>query len=257
MKLTKAQRKFHKLAVELIRSIDPGKHRDTMIDCPACQRHDGGCETCDYNSFGQISASEAVFKWWLPGAENDLGIGAIFFTPPSFAISIARAHSGVGRVLEPTAGIGVIANACHQFHRSGNLLPKLTCIEQNAAFVEIGKRMVPEAEWHCGDVRDILPKLPRFDSAIGNPPFGRVPTMNGEAQFEIASLLTKHTKNGGILLLPENSHDRQSTDNDPSSKYISWAEKHPGWRITETEFVGPDRFSACNIKTCICELSKE
>lgn len=253
MKITKQQQKRHDIANELIHSIQPGAHRNTWIDCPLCSGGDDN-ECCDS---GRIRASDFIFTYWMPGAEHSIGKGGIFFTPPEYALSVAWVSSATGRVLEPTAGIGVIAHKLIQFRGLQPGCVDITCIEQQPKFVEIGKRLIPEATWLCGDTADILPKLPMFDSCIGNPPFGRVPTLKGEAHYLICSLMCRHTKHGGVMLLPANAHDQQSTGDKPSTSYSSWSEDNEGWHITETAFVGPEHFNGCSLKTSICELWKE
>ncbi|MEM6617579.1 MAG: hypothetical protein AAF619_13740, partial [Pseudomonadota bacterium] len=47
---------------------------------------------------------------------------------------------------------------------------ELVCVEINPAFVEIGKKMIPEATWICADVFDVLDiELGHFDCAVSNP----------------------------------------------------------------------------------------
>ena len=48
----------------------------------------------------------------------------------------------------------------------------MVCVEVNPAYVEVGRKILPQAQWICGDVF-ALPDLGWFDLAISNPPFGR------------------------------------------------------------------------------------
>ncbi len=50
----------------------------------------------------------------------------------------------------------------------------MVCVERNPEFVDIGRRVLPEARWECADVFDPLTwaGLGQFDWFLSNPPFG-------------------------------------------------------------------------------------
>jgi hypothetical protein len=256
VKLTKAETKLHEKAVELIYSFDTGRHRFAQVDCPACSGHQDGCGHC---TDGKVSVDDFIFTHYQPGAEHNIGANGTFFTPPSYAGSVAWAHGNCpkgSRVLEPTAGIGACASAMLNYRMHDTEALHITCVELNPKFVEIGKRLLPECDWIRGSIFDVIENLGRFHSAIGNPPFGRVAGINGIAHAEICSLLTKHLDSGAILLLPDLF--RAQHDGTPeSSEYRRWKERHPLWSISETAFTSPPpgAFKGCNIKTAICDMT--
>ncbi|MCS4309462.1 putative RNA methylase [Rheinheimera pacifica] len=82
------------------------------------------------------------------------------------------------RVLDLCAGIGALAHAC--LLRNPDI--ELVCVDINADYVDVGKKIVPQAQWHCMDALDLdqLKALGHFDIVISNPPFGAVTTGSGK-----------------------------------------------------------------------------
>lgn len=113
-----------------------------------------------------------------PGATTNITAGSAFFTPWGLACELqletsafdSRPHT----VLDLCAGFGILSFA-RKYRSAGDV--KLTCLEINPEYVEIGKKLLPDAEWICGDVFDAkeLLKGRKFDEFISNPPFGPVP----------------------------------------------------------------------------------
>ncbi|MEJ7014770.1 methyltransferase [Sinorhizobium meliloti] len=100
----------------------------------------------------------------------------------------------------------------HHRSRWGERLADITCVENNPRYVEVGRKLLPEARWINADVFDWRElDLGRFDCAIGNPPFGRVrrsgnaPRYRGpEFEFhviDIAAELADH----GAFIIPQQS----------------------------------------------------
>jgi hypothetical protein len=259
MKLTKAQRKRHELAVELIHSYEPGKHRDAWIECPYCHGAEGGCDECPG---GQITAADFIFDAFHPGAFGRTDIAATFFTPRRDARSVAQAHGGTGRVLEPTAGIGVCAHALMEyldpFNRRAPI--QLVCVEIVKDFVEIGRRLVPEADWICGNIFDVLPTLGRFDTAIGNPPFGNIPTnqsttFRSAIHFGILDAVIPMTEHGGVFILPRNSVPQADGEEGPAN-YRRFRNLHRGWEIQRTSWQLTGGFKCTGAQCDIFEVAR-
>lgn len=98
------------------------------------------------------------------------GTGA-FFTPEGLAWDFTIDSGSSGRCLELCAGIGRLSFC--QYHRHK---PKhITCVELNPDYVQIGKRVLPEAEWIVGDALQYTSNE-RYDIVYGNPPFGKIKT---------------------------------------------------------------------------------
>lgn len=94
-----------------------------------------------------------------------------FFTPLGLArtlVSYAAPRDGK-RILDLCGGIGVLA-----FAVSKRAAVDLVVVEYNQDYIDIGRRLVPEARWVRADVfeQDVWRDLGRFDMVVANPPFG-------------------------------------------------------------------------------------
>ena len=122
----------------------------------------------------ELSTDERAFvlEHWTPRAAHIVGETGAFFTPPRLAWDLAVMAHNNGRNVDLCAGIGHLARALLDHEPQASL----TCIELNPAFVEVGRKVVPEATWVQGDVfnPDTYADLQRFDYAVSNPPFGNV-----------------------------------------------------------------------------------
>ncbi|MEN4636200.1 methyltransferase [Pantoea agglomerans] len=98
------------------------------------------------------------------------GTGA-FFTPADLAWDFTIDSGSTGRCLELCAGIGRLSFC--QYHRHNP--EHITCVELNPEYVLIGKRVLPEAEWVCGDALQYTTDT-LYNVVYGNPPFGRINT---------------------------------------------------------------------------------
>lgn len=121
-----------------------------------------------------VEEREIVFKQWHPASDFDTGASGAFFTPFDLAADF-RIDAGTGRIIDLCAGIGMLGYWCLNFPWVHDENVELVCIEINPTYVEIGKKLLPEATWICADVFDVKELgLGHFDKAIANPPFGRV-----------------------------------------------------------------------------------
>lgn len=156
---------------------------------------------------------EFIFTNWQEGANHVNGSAGAFFTPIDLAFDFAL-DPGAGRVIDICAGIGMLSYAV--MHRNWYDFEKgdldLTCIEINPDYVEIGKKLVPEANWICADALDILDLgLGHFNVAISNPPFGNIkrskdaPRYKGK-DFEYHVIdIASHIADYGVFILPQGS----------------------------------------------------
>ena len=117
-KLTKAQAKLHRQACDILTK-------------PVLTEDD----------------KEFVLKNWNEGATHVNGEAGAFFTPydMAFDFTIDAIGSGGygGRVIDLCAGIGMLSYAV--WWRSDRRA-KITCVERNADYLAIGKKILPEAE---------------------------------------------------------------------------------------------------------------
>lgn len=162
-KLTKAQAKTHQQACDLIASDKPLTEDE----------------------------KEFVARNWNEAANHVNTTTGAHFTPVDMALDFSWDVYGP-RVLDLCAGIGVLGLACVWRQRVDEA--DLVCVELNPDYVAVGKRLLPRATWICADAFTLpMLGLGRFDTIIGNPPFGKVsksakgPRYTG-ADFELCLL---------------------------------------------------------------------
>lgn len=111
------------------------------------------------------------------GALNSLS-GA-FFTPEGLARDFAIEVSDGVSIIDLCAGIGRLGFALEQ------KATRLVCVEYCEAYIEVGKRVLPDAEWIQGDVfdKELYRGLGFFDWSVSNPPFGKIKTGNYEGNY--------------------------------------------------------------------------
>jgi predicted RNA methylase len=211
----------------------------------------------------RLDERQFVMEHWNPAACHNIGVNGVFFTPLDMARdAVMFGQSDNTRVLDACAGIGRLAwNVIH----THGCTSRVTCVEINPTFVAVGRKVLPEAEWICGCVFDVLPTLPPFDVAFSNPPYGRVPSVPAvkpfrSAQFAVIDLLVRHTRRGAILIIPDTDHSQENKRNGeratPSSDYLKFIEKYPqaGIAPTSTDRMGYTRFSDTGTQPMICDL---
>lgn len=153
-----------------------------------------------------------VFENYHEAATNVNGLAGAFFTPPSLAWD-AVLELGTNykqqplQIVDLCAGIGMLSYCA--LHRNPG--SRVVCIEINPEYVEVGRKLVPEAEWHCIDVMDLeaLRALGPFDAALSNPPFGRVATFSGkhgprysggEAEYKVIEIAAEIARRGAFII---------------------------------------------------------
>lgn len=156
-----------------------------------------------------------VFEHWHEGAEHMNGRTGAFFTPPKLASDFRIDVCG-DRIIDLCAGIGVLSFMAYHYSWGGygDKKPHITCVEINPAYVMVGKKLLSEAAWVCEDVFDfpaLMSAGKRFDHAIANPPFGRVPSSGRgpsytgpEFEYKIIDLASQIAE-AGTFILPQGS----------------------------------------------------
>lgn len=146
-KLTKPQLAAHRAAVALLESGQP-------LTLNQCQQ---------------------VLDDWHEGAGGDQTASSAYFTPSDMASDLRFDTPSYGALVDLCAGTGRLA-----FYAGGQCAweprqySRLVCVERNPAYVAIGRRVLPHAEWICGDALDpaVIRQIGTVDAAILNPPFG-------------------------------------------------------------------------------------
>jgi hypothetical protein len=189
-KLTKEHSKKHQQCLELINSDRPlrWEEKDYIVE--------------NYQeSYGQLNS--------LSGA---------FFTPAGLSRDFAIEIPEYSNIIDLCAGIGCLSLWALRMKN-----PKsIKCVELNAHYITVGKRILPEAEWVQEDALDYCDNLSItqqifntgkiFDVAISNPPFGQINTSlnkscvytGGDFEFKIIekSMLIS---NYGVYIVPQGS----------------------------------------------------
>ena len=188
-KLTKEQTRLHRGAVQLLA-------KDRLTD----------------------DEKEFIFTHWNPAAEHNVTYSGTYFTPPDLASDFRLELCG-RNILDLCAGIGALSFYVAHWPYNCDYIPNITAIEINPDFVEIGRKLLPQINWICGNAFD-LPRLvkehdlPHFDIVYSNPPFGRVsrgpdekrgPHYRGpEFEYNLIDLASDYA-NEGVFIVPQMS----------------------------------------------------
>lgn len=128
-----------------------------------------------------------VLENWREDANHNTSAAGAFFTPSGLAGDFAMDAGGGRRVIDLCAGIGGLSFWLHLRGR----VSELVCVEINPAYIEVGRKILPQATWLQADVFD-LPDLGSFDLAISNPPFGSTPRRGGKSKLYNGSSFEYH-----------------------------------------------------------------
>ena len=172
--------------------------------------------------------------------------GGVFFTPLGIAEELATASHPKGDVIDLCAGIGVLSHALIKWDNSGYRrepglhgdIKRIVCVDNDFESVEIGRKLVPEAEWYCHDVFDweFMESLGEFLLAISNPPYGNIPSaknakwtkVRGPAQWRVIELALRMAYNGGYFVLPSSHSDYDMEKNEYKKGSSNYREKYLG-----------------------------
>lgn len=168
---------------------------------------------------GDLTHDEKLFIYenYREDAEHINSKAGAFFTPfvlaNDFSIHIPYIYEKTIKVIDLCAGIGVLSYAASLGGNSWNRCgADITCVEINPDYVEIGKKLLPEAKWICGDALDpeLLKSLGHFDCAIANPPFGNAPTshrkdyISGYFEYMVIEAAA-NIAGAGVFIIPQMS----------------------------------------------------
>jgi hypothetical protein len=174
------------------------------------QLHNEACALVALDRDLTEEEKEFVLDHYLEAANVGRSLDGAFFTPGELAWDF-RFHVYGDRVIDLCAGIGRLSFACREvWTRQWEDKPprEFVCVERNPEFVRVGRRILPEATWICGDVLDVPSMgLGTFDCAISNPPFGRV-SRSGDApgftgprfEFHVIAVAATLARCGAFLI---------------------------------------------------------
>lgn len=158
-----------------------------------------------------VDEQQFVYDNWQESANHVNSTAGAFFTPTDYALDFALEVTGP-RVLDLCAGTGVLSWAILQRNRYGRIGDQLelVCVETNPAYIELGRRLLPEAKWVEADVFH-LPDLGEFDTVIANPPFGGTkrsgngPRYTGRKfEYHVIDVAYDHAEQG-VFIVPQMS----------------------------------------------------
>ena len=167
------------------------------------RQHAQACEILQSDTL-TIHERELVLKNWRPDAEGEVAHAGAFFTPFGLAEDFAIEANGAQSVIDLCAGIGGLAYQRWLRDRPS----RLVCVERNPAFVAVGRKVLPEAEWIQASIFDVPAlDLGRFDLAISNPPFGHTrcegqcPRYRGNLfEYRVIDLASTLAEQGAFLI---------------------------------------------------------
>ncbi len=161
-------------------------------------------QACDLLTRDRLTYDEREFviNHWQESATNVNTSDAAFFTPLELSFHLVLEIGGCESVIDLCAGVGSLAFAAHRYGRGAK---HIVCIEKNPAYVEVGRKVMPEAEWICGDVQDAIKLGRRFQMAISNPPFGNIvkingPRYSGKADLAVVDIAAQIADFGAFIL---------------------------------------------------------
>ena len=146
---------------------------------------------------------EFVLDNWQESANHVNSAAGAFFTPSGLARDTAIYTSNAKTIVDLCAGIGALGLwAWWLSDRKAHV----TCVEVNPGYVEVGRKLFPEATWVCASV---VQASGRFDCAISNPPFGKTakikgPRYSGEDDLAVVDIAAD-LAGWGVFILPQMS----------------------------------------------------
>lgn len=173
------------------------------------KQHREACALLEKDVLSQEERWFVAENWQESAAHINSEAGA-FFTPADLACDFTIEVGG-GRIVDLCAGIGMLSLAVIAGDRE-KAVTSLTCVEVNPHYVEVGRKVVPEATWICCSIfDDRVFEGKRFDYAISNPPFGNIkrpgaPRRFQNGPFELAMLaVAAEIADYGVFIIPKSA----------------------------------------------------
>lgn len=191
-------------------------------------------EVAQHNKIKDLLYSDKALTWdekefmlehYHEGATSINSEAGAFFTPHGLARDFTLDVGG-GKLIDMCAGIGKLSFWKLTYDQYQKTIKDLICVELNPQYVELGKRIVPEATWIQGDVLSV--DLPDdFDWAYSNPPFGNIKTSEWSGkykgsnfEYKVIERASQIAKNGSFILPSGSCNFKYS-----GAHYFDWIER--------------------------------
>lgn len=152
---------------------------------------------------------EFILENYKPDATHNVTSTNAFFTPMILAQSATiempnpDEYDKPVRILDLCAGVGMLSFAYYHYSGYDTRNVEIVCIEIEKEYVEVGKRILPEATWIQSDIMDkSLDKLEEFDCFISNPPFMKIGPYKGTYT---TSYIGMTKAKYGVVIVPQNN----------------------------------------------------
>lgn len=197
------------------------------------QNHNKCLEYLKKDKLVSLDEIEFILEHYQESANQMSGLLGAFFTPIEYAAEFISLASPAGRVLDLCAGIGGLSWHVSQRAKWQNEKTEITCVEINQDYIDVGKKIVPDARWIQGNVIDVCQELydqgERFDIVISNPPFGNISSIGSNAEFKVIESASKLAKLGYFILpqmsCPFKYTGQKNYEKQDSDKYNSFHDK--------------------------------
>ena len=134
-----------------------------------------------------MQEKEFILEHYKPYADHNVTDTNAFFTPMVLAQSATiempnpDEYDSPVRMLDLCAGVGMLSFAYYHYSGYDTRNVEIVCVELEEEYVEVGKRILPEATWIQGSIMDttIFEELGKFDCFISNPPFMKLGQYKG------------------------------------------------------------------------------
>jgi len=202
-KLTKAEIKEHNIAVKLL-------EKDKLT----------------------FEEKLTVFEKWNEGALSVNSEAGAFFTPLDFANDFSLTLYSKAKTIDLCAGIGMLAFVAYHYRDCKDI----TCVELSPVYYEVGKKLLPEANWINASIFD-FESFGYFKQSISNPPFGKIKTGINDniksklkyigAEFELITIeIASRIADYGSFIVPQGSTPFRYSG---YPYFVDLREKSPGY----------------------------
>ena len=154
-----------------------------------------------------FAEKEFILENYKPYADHNVTATNAFFTPLELAIAATVEMPETDdcsqpiRILDLCAGIGMLSFAYKYYSGYRTEDVELVCVELEAEYVEVGKRILPEATWIHGSIMELdIEEIGLFDCFISNPPFMKLGDYKGTYT---TSTIGAEVSRYGVMIVPQ------------------------------------------------------